>query len=57
MSTKFYGHCENCGKNNLRTTVTVHLHEIPGTRGSAEWCLECINRQEKEIQIEDPSIV
>ena len=49
MSTKFYGNCENCGKNNLRATVTVHIHEIPGTHGYAEWCLDCIHQQEKPI--------
>jgi len=45
MSAKFYGRCENCGKSNLRTTITVHIHETPGTLGSSEWCIECINKQ------------
>jgi hypothetical protein len=47
MSTKFFGNCENCGKNNLRITIRVHIHTTPGTLGSEEWCLECVNQDEK----------
>ena len=48
MSINYDGKCEHCGKDSQRVTVDVHIHDILGTRGSEEWCLECIRGMDKE---------
>ncbi|HJR83765.1 MAG TPA: hypothetical protein VJ772_00195 [Nitrososphaeraceae archaeon] len=48
MSVNYDGKCEHCGKDSLRVTVNVHIYDIPGTRGSEEWCLECVRGKGKE---------
>lgn len=48
MSINYDGKCEHCGKDSQRVTVDVHIHDIPGTRGSEEWCLECVRGMGKE---------
>jgi hypothetical protein len=48
VSINYDGKCEHCGKDRQRVTVDVHIHDIPGTRGSEEWCLECIRGMGKE---------
>ena len=42
MSVNYYGKCDNCGKSNQRVTFEVRVHDIPGTKVSEEWCLECV---------------
>lgn len=42
MSVNYDGKCEHCGKDRQRVTLNVYIHDIPGTRGSEEWCLECV---------------
>lgn len=42
MSVNYDGKCEHCGKDRQRVTLDVYIHDIPGTRGSEEWCLECV---------------
>ena len=53
MSSSIYydGSCENCGKNNPRITVGVHIHDPPGTTGTEEWCLECVQGKQKNSDI------
>ena len=48
VSINYDGKCEHCGKGSQRITVDVHIHDIPGTRGSEEWCLECVRGMGKE---------
>ena len=48
MSINYDGKCEHCGKDGQRVTVDVHIHDIPGIRGSEEWCLECVRGTGKE---------
>jgi hypothetical protein len=49
MSTSYEGKCENCGKENLRVTVRVHIHDTPGTLAAEEWCFECIKGKENGV--------
>lgn len=42
MSVNYDGKCEHCGKDRQRVTLDVYIHDIPGTLGSEEWCLECV---------------
>ncbi|CAN5485738.1 hypothetical protein BH18THE1_BH18THE1_20850 [soil metagenome] len=42
MSIHYEGKCDNCGKENLRVTVDVDIHDTLGTLGMEEWCLECV---------------
>lgn len=42
MSVNYFGKCDNCGKSNQRVTFELRVHDIPGTKASEEWCLECV---------------
>jgi hypothetical protein len=42
MSINYDGKCEQCGKNNPRVTVRVNIGDPPGTVGTEERWLECV---------------
>lgn len=48
MSIHYEGECDNCGKENLRVTIDVHIHDTLGTLGMEKWCLGCIRSNGKE---------
>jgi hypothetical protein len=48
MSADDDGKCDHCGKANLRATVKIRIHDIPGTLRNENWCLQCVRRQGNE---------
>jgi|GEM_PF-1402306 hypothetical protein len=45
MSAYDNGKCDHCGKANLRATVKIQIHDIPGTLGNENRCLQCVRGQ------------